>query len=75
MQKNDNHVDFSIASFASNMHSSLIKAIGCVTGVIEVYAEKHQLSSMTSKRRRSVKRLNVYWWLKFNKSDIKEIKV
>ena len=35
-QKKDNHVDFCMASCISHMHSTLIKAIGFVTGVIEL---------------------------------------
>ena len=43
------------------MHSALIKAIGCMSGVIESYAEKHQLPSMTSKCSQAGKRLMNYW--------------
>ena len=48
--KNDN---FCIDSLIAHMHSTLIKAIGCVTGVIELL----WLPSMTSKRSHLVKRL------------------
>ena len=43
------------------MHSTLIKAIGCLTGVIEFNAEKHQLPSMMSKCSPAGKRLMIYW--------------
>ena len=33
---NDNHVDFCMVSFISHMHPTLINAIACVTGVIEL---------------------------------------
>ena len=34
--KKDNYVDFSMVSRISHMHPTLIKAIGCVTGVMEI---------------------------------------
>ena len=34
--KKDNYVDFSMVSCISHMHPTLIKAIGCVTGVVEI---------------------------------------
>ena len=36
MQKKDNQVDSCTVSCISHMHPTLIKAIGCVTGVIEL---------------------------------------
>ena len=33
--KKDNHVDFGMVMCISHMHRTLIKGIGCVTGVIE----------------------------------------
>lgn len=36
-------------SLIAHMFRILIKAIGCVSGVIKLYAEKHQLLSMMSK--------------------------
>ena len=35
MQK-DNHVDFGMVMCISHMHPTLIKAIGCMTGVLEI---------------------------------------
>ena len=32
------------------MHSTLIQAIACLTGMIELLCRKHRLPSMTSKR-------------------------
>ena len=50
-----------MVSCISNMHPTLIKAIGCVTGLIKKnYAEKHQLPSMTSKCSQTGKRLMIY---------------
>ena len=34
--KKDNHVDFGMVMCISHMHPMRIKAIGCVTGVIEI---------------------------------------
>ena len=34
--KKDNHVDFVMVLFISHMHPTRIKAIGSVTGVIEI---------------------------------------
>ena len=39
MQK-DNHVDFGMVMCISHMHPTLIKAISCVTGVIEILCWK-----------------------------------
>ena len=36
MQKKDNHVDFGMVMCISDMHPTLIKASGCVTGVIGI---------------------------------------
>ena len=36
VMQNDNHVDFCMVSFISVIHPTLIKAIGCVKGVIEL---------------------------------------
>ena len=47
---------FFMESLIAHMRSMLNKAIGCLTDVIGFYAEKHQLSSMTSKRSHLVKR-------------------
>ena len=62
MQKNNNnHVVFCMVLCISHMHPMLTKAIGCVTVVIEFYAEKYQLPSMTSKCSKTGKRLMIYW--------------
>ena len=53
--------------FVTHMHRTLIKAIGCLTGVMNFFAEKHQLPSMTSKRSHLVKRLMVLLVLQFNR--------
>ena len=37
-----------------------LKAIGCVTGVVELYAEKYQLPSTTSKCSQTGERLMIY---------------
>ena len=34
--KKDNHVDFGMVMCISHMHPTLMKAVGCVTGVIEI---------------------------------------
>ena len=53
------------------MHSTLIKAIGYVTGLIyRCYAEKHQLPSMTSKCSQIGKRLMIYWSFSSNENHI-----
>ena len=36
MQKKDKHVDFGMGICISHMHPTLIKASGCVTGVIGI---------------------------------------
>ena len=36
MQKKDNRVNFGLVMCISNMHPTLIKAIGCMKGVIEI---------------------------------------
>ena len=57
-----------------HMHTTLIKAIGCVTGLIKCYAEKHQLPSMTSKCCQMGKRLMIYWSFSTKENQIiKEI--
>ena len=67
--KKDN---FCMDSLIAHMHSTLIKAIGCVTGMIEFYAEKQQLPSMTSKRSHLVKWVCLCF-SSTEKLDIKEI--
>ena len=60
MQK-DNHVDFGMVMCISHMHPTLIKANGCVTGVIEILCEKkQQLQSMASKCSQMGKRRIIY---------------
>ena len=56
----------------SHMHLTLIKAVGCVKGVMEFYAEKHQLPSMTSTRCEMGKRLMIYWC--FSSTENRRIK-
>ena len=68
--KNDN---ICMDSLIAHMHRTLIKAIGCMTGVKEFYAEKYQLQSMTSKRSHLVKRLMLLLVIQFKaKSHINQ---
>ena len=54
-----------MASLISQMHITFIKAIGCVAGVIKLYAEKNPLPSMLSKHSHLVKPLNGLLLLQF----------
>ena len=56
-------------SLIAYMHRRLIKSIGCVKGVIELFMlkKKHQLSSMTSNDSHLVKHLMVLLVVQLNR--------
>ena len=55
-----------LISLIAHIHCTLIKAFGCVTGMIEFLCLKHQLPSMTSKRSNLGKHLMVLLVLQSN---------
>ena len=58
---------FVMDSLTAHVHLTLIKLIGCVTCMIDCYAEKHQLPSITSKHSHLIKCIMVLLVLQFNR--------